>query len=59
MNVFSGFKDILLKSVFEGISEAQTQIIESEHLLQTLQDTLSTLSWWDNLWKTAELEVSN
>ena len=53
---FQWLQESPLKKLFEGVSEAQTQIVESEHLLQTLQDTLSTLSWWDSLWKTTELE---
>ena len=54
---FQWLREEPLRALFDGISEAQIQIIESQQLLQTLQDTVLTLSWWDSLWKTSELEV--
>ena len=53
---FQWIQESPLKELFDGITESQKQIIESELQLQTLQDRLSTLSWWDSLWKTTELE---
>ena len=55
-NYFQWVRENPLKELFDGISEAQSQILETERRLQTLQDTVSTLSWWDGLWKTSELE---
>ena len=54
---FQWLREDPLRALFEGVSEAQIHILESEHLIQTLQDTVLTLSWWDSLWKTSELEV--
>ena len=48
--------DRALKQWFDDIAYAQRQITEAEQQLQILQRTVSTLSWWESLWKTTELE---
>ena len=53
---FQWIQEKVLKELFDDIAHAQRQITETEQQLQTLQGTLSTLSWWDSLWKTTELE---
>lgn len=49
-------QESILRELFDGIAEAQRQIMELELLLQHHENMLTTLSWWDSLWKTSELE---
>ena len=45
-NLFQWIQERVLKELFDDIAHAQRQITETEQQLQTLQGTLSTLSWW-------------
>ena len=54
---FQWIKNNSLKELFDGIGAAQIQIIELKRRLETLQNSLTTLSWWDSIWKRSELEV--